>query len=448
MHTQAKPLTTTTLKKHQVFSPPKQVTISRGWWTRFHDPQLNQLVETALHDSPDMETAKARISKAKYLADATESTLWPSIEFSGYEQRQRFSQYGLVPPPFNGETLNIAQLGFNLNYDFDVWGKNRQLLAARVNEWCASQADYAEARLILSAAVASAYFQLLNNIEQVSIAKQHWQTTKEVSSIVVVRAKKGIESDIPVQTAIKNTQASKLIYEQWQQSEMLSRNELAALLGQNPLATQIRTHRFVYHQFAVNVPNNLTANVLAYRPDIYAAKTRVEASTHHINAAKARFFPNISLNAFFTYESIIFGKLFNSGSQNNAISGAIDLPIFDGGLRRANLGERDADYDAAVANYNRTLLTALRETADGLTKLNSINSQLKTEQMALTAVKQQYKLGYSRYNHGVIDYVQVLETKQSLLNRQAQEVNLKAHRLLAMVELFKALGGSDYSQQG
>jgi NodT family efflux transporter outer membrane factor (OMF) lipoprotein len=442
IHSKAKSLSVFDLHTQHVYSAPTKQ-ISTNWWARLGDAQLDQLIAIALADSPDMQIAAARTRRAQSLTKSAVASLWPSLDFSGYVQRQRFSEFGLVPPPFNGHTFNIGELGLNFNYDFDFWGQNRQILASKVSEQCAAQADLAESRLIISAAVANTYFQLLNSIAQAKIAKDNLRVSQKISDIVGYRASHGIESDVPVKTALANAQSARLSVEQFKQAEMLSRNQLAILLGKNPFTTDIITRHFVYHRQDVRLPASLTANLLAQRPDIYAAKLRVEAAAHQVNAAKAKFFPNINLTALFSYQSVGLGHLFDVVDQNNAMTGAVDLPIFDAGARRAGLGMKYAEYDLAVNSYNQTILTALREVADQLAILKSVNVQLDAQNAALQATMRNYQLYHSRYHHGIVDYVQVLEMKELLLQYQAIQLNLQTRHLQAVVAILKALGGNE-----
>jgi len=447
IHGHSKPLSVSDLTKKHVYktTAPTQHANERR---RFNDPELRELIAIALKDSPDMEIAKARVRRADALVSGATSQLFPSIDFSGYVQRQKFAEFGLVPPPFNGRTFNIGELGFNFNYDFDFWGKHRQILAARLGEKCAALADLAHARLIISAAVANTYFHLLNEIAQKKIASENVSLVRQISTIVDYRASHGIESDIPVKTALANAESARLSVEKIKQAEMLYRNRLAILLGKNPFNTEIITHHFVYRPPQVSLPVPLTANLLAHRPDIQATKQRMQAAAHQINAAKARFFPDINLMGLFSYQSVGLGHLFDVGSQNNAITGAVDLPIFDAGARRANLSEKYAEYDLAVNHYNQTILKALHEVADQLTIIKSVSSQQRVQHLALKATAHHYKLIHSRYNHGIIDYVEVLESKQLLLKQQALSLNLETEHLQAVVGLLKALGENEMSQQG
>jgi len=443
IHDHSKPLNPASLTAPHVYPIPEKKVEEKGcWWNKFKDPQLNQLIEIALADSPTMQIAAARMRESRYVVDAMTASLWPSIEMNGYIQKQKFSATGLAPPPFNGKTFNIADLALNFNYEFDFWGKNRESVRAAVSEAFAAEADLQEARLVLAAAVANTYFQLLGIHEQWKILKDNLQQTTELSDIVTDRAKNGVESDIPVKTALANIQNAKLQVLQYAEAEKVTRHQLAALLGKNPFQTDIKIV-FSYHKNNVKLPPCLMANILAERPDIDAAKARVVARAHRINVAKARFFPNINLIGLFSYQSVQLNHLFNSDNQNNAITGAIDLPIFDAGLRRANLKEDYAKYDVAVNEYNNTILTALREVADQNTILRSLEKQLAAQTAAVNATRHNYQLFNARYRHGIVDYVQVLEIKELLLEEEAQLVSLETQHLQATVTLLKALGGPE-----
>ena len=446
IHGNSQPFNAASLSIRHVYKkPPVSIHISHNhhWWEKFKDPELNQLIDAALSDSPNMHVAYARVRQAQHLAAEASSSLWPSVDFSGYAQRQRFSATGLVPPPFNGEIFNIGTAGLNFNYEFDFWGKNRQTLIAKVSEECAARADLAQAQLIISAAVANTYFQLLNNIKQAKIAEINAQISTRISLITLERASHGINSAIPVKRKETDAQADKLIVEQYRQAELLSRHQLAVLLGKNPFTTKIETQQFAFHPYHISLPSSLPAHLLAERPDIYAAKSRALAAASRIKVAKAYFFPDINLAALFSYQSINLNQLFTHQNQNNAVTGAIDLPIFDAGARRANLGEKYAEYDLAVNEYNQTILTALREVADQLSLLKTINSQLQAENIALNATRHNYKLFSSRYNHGIADTLEVLQSKQALMQRQAVQTDLQTRHLLAVVAMLKALGGND-----
>ena len=295
----------------------------------------------------------------------------------------------------------------------------------------------------MSAAVTNTYFQLRRLNADIRLAQQHWALNNRILNIIKKRAQHGIYSDIPVQTVEANLQNAKLTLEQYRQAEAITRHQLAVLLGKNAITTQIKTKRFAFHHYHVNIPSNLPASLLANRPDIAAAKARTMAEASLIQVAKARFFPNINLSALFSYQSVGFNHLFDVQSQNNAITGAIDLPIFDAGRRRAALGLRYAQYDLAVTHYNQTILVALQEVADQLTQVNSLKREIDAQEIAVHATERHYQLITLRYHHGIIDYAKVLDSKRLLLQRQAEQLALETRHLRAIVGLIKALGGDD-----
>jgi len=437
------PLNFQTLSTHHQYTiPPNQHTSGNAWWLKFHDAQLNQLICVALHASPTMQSAGSRLQKAIYLTKETASSEWPYLDISGYRQRQRFSQYGLVPPPFNGETFNITDLGLNFNYEFDFWGKNYHMVAASVNEQFAANADAAEANLVISSTVASLYFQLQNVTAQLNIANQIRDQQNEILKIMQQKNQRGILSDINLTTAISNkeTAISNVIKIRETRKRLL--NQLAVLMGKNPANTDITINTL--HYLPIELPQFIPANLLGQRPDIRASCLRVKAAANQIRSAKARFYPNINLNAFFSYQSIIFGKFFNPASQNNAISAAFDLPIFDAGARRANLGIRYAEYDLAVSSYNQAILVALREVTDQLAILKSLQSQLVSHNIALHATQRKYKLTQLNYKNGIVDYTELLKVKNNYLNDQSKHIELQTQHLQAMVAMMKALGGHDH----
>lgn len=442
IHSKTKLLTESDLSGKRAYH---KVTTKQAWWQRFKNPQLNQLIEAALSNSPNMQTAAARILKAEKMAEAANTTRWPTLDFSGYMQRQRFSERGLIPPPFNGNTYNIMAAGLNFNYEFDFWGKNQQIFKASLSEYQASKAELAEAELILSAAVANTYFQLIGLKVQAQLANINVKISKQQLSIATNRSHQGIASAIPIKTLENNLQSATQIQTEIQKETQLAEHQLAVLMGNNPFTSELLMKNTASLDYRLPLKSHLPANLLANRPDIQAAKWRVQAAAHRVNVAKARFFPDINLNALFSYQGVGtgFGHLFDPGNQTNGVAAAIDLPIFDAGLRRANLGARYADYDLAISLYNQTLLTALQQVADQLTTVHTVSKQLNDENLAVEAIKQRYKLIQSRYNHGIDDYSIVIESKQVLLQRLAARQTLQTRRLQAIVNLIRALGGSD-----
>lgn len=336
---------------------------------------------------------------------------------------------------------SIANIGLKFNYELDFWGKNRENLASKVSEAFAAQMDLAQTRLILSTAVATAYFDVQNNRVQQGFARENARVLKQLADIVVDREHQGIESNIPVNTALANAQAAILAVEDYRRAEMQSRHQLAVLMGKNPLNTQIDVAAFAYHKKELLLPEVIHADVLAQRPDVASARALAEAAAHQVNVAKTAFFPNINLKGLLSLQSLYFSKAFNIWLQNDNAAAAFELPIFDAGARRANLGVNYAQYELSVNQYNQTILNSLQQIGDQLSALKALEAQISAQNKALNNTEYNYRLFRARYNQGIIDYTQILEIKQLLIQQKAILYHLQTQQKQAFVALVAALGG-------
>lgn len=427
--------------KHTYKVPAKK---SKNHLSRFNDAQLQQLVAVALTDSPNMQSAAARIVRARHIAKGAYAVLWPSADLRGSYSQQHFSFQGTVPPPINElvfSKLGFGNLGINFNYEFDFWGKNRQIFASRLNETFAAEMDMRQTQLILSASVASAYFELQNSLIQLRLAKDNVRLLKELEDIVLDRAKQGIQSDIPLKSAISNTQTARLSIDEYKRAALQARHQLAVLLGKNPFNTHIETTQFSYNKKQLTLPKVISINVLAQRPDIASARALMEAQAHQINVARAAFLPNINLSGILSLQSLYFSKLFNVRIQTESVRPAIELPLFDAGARRANLGVRHAEFELSVNRYNQSILNALKEVSDYMTAVQTLNRQVDNQTLAVNTINSNYTLFKARYKQGIIDYVQLIEIQQTLLQQKAMLYNLQARQKQAFVALLAALGG-------
>lgn len=439
--------TAATLAQHHEYTVPrKALTRAQGnWWEKFKDPQLNRLIEVALADAPNFQIAQSRLLRSQRIAEGAISPLLPSADLSGVVSREHYTANWIIPPPFGGITASYGNLALNFQYELDFWGKNRQALAARISEVRAAEADVAASRLIISTAVASAYFQLQTSMVLLQIDKDILKQRTELQKITSTRLAHNIISSIPHNQANVDTQSAELAVARAKQAVQTSRHQLAVLMGKNPFNTKIDLPKYAYHENSLRLPPIIPANLLGRRPDIAASRWRVEAAAHQVNVAKARCFPNINLSGFLSYQALGLGRLFSPSSKDLNIQGAFDLPIFDAGLRRANVDTRYAEYDSAVNQYNQTILTALREVADQLSIIAAIKSQQTAQARVLRNTLQNYKLTASRFHHGITDYSQVLQLKGILLNQQQIEIQLQAQRILTVVAMIKALGGDYYT---
>jgi NodT family efflux transporter outer membrane factor (OMF) lipoprotein len=410
---------------------------------KWDDPQLHQLVSLALTDNPDIRIALGRIAVANQMVNKAYSVFFPSVDLKSSIAQDHFSFQGKVPAPFNELLFNkatISDVELQFNYELDLWGKNRAIFASKLNESFAAKMDLEETRLILTALIASSYFQLQNNLAQQRLAKENVSISKELEAIVLDRAKQGVESDIPVKTAISNTQAAILALENYKLAERQALHQLAALIGKSPLNTKIEVMPFNYSFKRRLIPKIIPANILGQRPDIVATRARAQSAAHQIKIAKTAFLPNINLSGILSFQSFYFSKLFHIAFETEGVKAALELPIFDAGARRANLGARYAEFDIAVAQYNKTIINALKEVADQISTLTILRKQIYSQAKSLSATEGNYRIFQQRYKEGVIDYVQLLEIKKELLERKGVLIQLQTQSKQAVIALLAALG--------
>jgi NodT family efflux transporter outer membrane factor (OMF) lipoprotein len=446
IHSHSVPYTSENLltKHGYPLPPPNSMAKSGQWWDMFQDPQLNILIAAALSCSPNIQIAENRLARAYHLAEAAGASLLPTIDFSGYIRREHFTKNGLIPPPFADNTRNSGKLSANLNYEVDFWGKNRETIAAKVSETMAAQADLAQARLVLSTAVAASYFQLQYDLALEELVKKIVQQRQQLLAIIQLRAKHSLTSVIPVSSAQLQVDYWQLLLEQIQQYILIQRNQLAVLMGESPFTTEIAVNYFQYNPQLLAMPSIIPANFLDRRPDIAASRWRVEAAAHFVNVEKALFFPDVNLLAFFSFQSIGLTNLFKISSRDYAGQAAFTLPIFDAGYLRASLKAKYDEYDAAVGKYNQTIITALQQVADQLSALQTVTLQIKTQKEAVTIAKNNYYRNDLLYQHGVSDYTEVLTAQASLLYQQLFLLIFENMHIQSTISLINALGGDYY----
>ncbi len=216
---------------------------------------------------------------------------------------------------------------------------------------------------------------------------------------------------------------------------------LAVLLGKGPDRGNEIARPKVLQASAVAVPSVLPAELLGRRPDLVAARWRVEAASKDIDSAKTRFYPNLNLTASAGAESLLGDAMFGSASRFFSIAPTISVPIFDGGRLRANLDARDADYDLAVAQYNKSLVKALGDVSDTINQLRDIGRQIGAQQHATEIAQDSYNTVVQRYGSGIGNYLDVLSIEQQLLQAQRQLANLNAEQIDLSIQLMQALGG-------
>jgi NodT family efflux transporter outer membrane factor (OMF) lipoprotein len=414
------------------------------WWKAIGDPQLDALVAEALAASPGIRLARARVNRAVALAEAAGAARLPQVNFAFDSTRQRLTENGIYPPQLGGHWINQNLVQLNFSYEFDFWGRNSAALDAALGQARAADADAHGAALVLSSAIALAYVQLARTHDQLDLARDLLAQRERQLSLVRERLAAGLDSQIDVKQSEVAPHESRQRIAQLEESAALTRNQIAALLGQGPdrgQAIERPQPNIVAGAAPLALPSVLPADLLGRRPDIVASRWRVEAASRDADAARADFYPNINLILFAGFQAITWTHFLDYGSRALGIGPAVRLPIFDGGRLRGNLGAKYADYDAAAEQYNQALADALREVADQLAAFRSIERQDAEVGPALAAAQAAYDLSLARYRAGLTNYLTVLGAESQLNAQRMLAADLRARRLEAAIGLARALGG-------
>jgi len=411
------------------------------WWRSFNDSQLDQLMDEALAGSPTLKIAAARSRKALAFADTARSSLVPRVDADLEITRERFSEKGEVPPPFAGSWSTLHQLQATLNWELDFWGKNRAAYESALGQARATAVDAYAARLALSTNVAQAYVQLQRAYLQLDVAEATLHEREQIYALTRDRNAAGIDSRLELKQAESALPATREQIAQLQETIQLTRNQLAALLGQGPDRGLAINRPAATALAPVALPSALPAELLGRRPDLIAQRARVEAAQKDIASAKAEFYPNVNLIAFVGLQSLGGGGFLSAANRMMGFGPAVSLPIFDAGRLRANLAGRNADYDIAVEQYNQTLADAIRDVVDQLASHQSVDEQRRHQAQAQATAQEAYDLALLRYREGIGNYLQVLSAETPLLAQQSLDADLRSRELALEIDLVRALGG-------
>lgn len=411
------------------------------WWRQYNDPQLDSLIALAMKDSPDIEQARSRVASAQQSIRAATAQAGLNVNGSAQVERQRLSENGLIPPKFLGFTwYNQGDIGVQAQYDFDWWGKKRATIESAVDQAHAAEAQHSAAALAIQSTVADTYFGWLADEARIDIAQQGVQTQEQLLRMAELRVRQGVDRPDTVQSAKAQLAATRQMLVALQSSAKIRQAALASLVGVAPSQLPpLQPHALP--DVTGGLPDNVGVDLMARRADIAASRWQVEAALRQTDVARAEFYPDISISAMAGLSSIDLDKMFNAGNRVFALTPALHLPIFTGGLLEANYGVNKAQLDAAVAQYNSTVLGAARDVATQSLTAQQIEGRRKEQASEIAANQSLLANAQSRVRRGVSDQRETLAAKGQLLQQQDDELSLHAQALSTDISLIKALGG-------
>lgn len=410
----------------------------QDWWNALGDPQLDALIREALAGTPSLAAADARVRLAiaqAGLADATRKpTLGGTAQYAGLLLPKNLGDIG-------GDYQGFTLVGINFKWSLDLWGGHAAQWRAALDQARAAEIDAQAARLMLASNIARAYIAFAQADDAAKAAQADATRATRLADLSRQRVQAGLDNQLQLRTAESTIASARQLAQAAEQQSSLARNALAALLGKGPDRGLAITAPAVLRAPAPAVPDLLPSELLGHRPDVVAARWRVEAAGERIHSAKTDFYPSVNLTALVGVASGHLSDLFSSDALLASGGPALSLPIFDGGRLRSQLAKTDAEYDLAVADYDQALVGAVHEVADAVQNAHALDAQIASTTQARDAAQQAYDIATSRYEAGLGTQLDVLSVQRPLLLFDQQLVTLRAQRLGAMVDLQRALGG-------
>lgn len=420
--------------------PSAQSPALLGWQQVFTDPTLQKLIRTALAQNQNLAVAADRIQQARAALHLTHAQLYPQLQGQVSFVEQRLSQQGLPADKVNGTPEGSATTGsFNMGWEIDFWGRYRRASEAARANLLATVAAQQAVRVTLVSEVASAYYQLRAYDDELDTARQSLALREQSLTLTQAREKGGVSSMLDVR------QAQTLVNETQQAIANLQRlipqteNDLRVLLGEYP--GPIPRGVALAQNNIASIPTGLPSQLLERRPDIREAEETLHAANARIGVVRADYFPNLGLTTAAGTESSAFHNLLVGGASAWLIEPTINLPIFTAGRIHSREQQAIAAQGAALHSYRAVVQQAFREVSDALIARQSAHELLVEQQHQVKITEDAAELSRARYQGGVANYIEVLETERTSLGAKLNLAQAEYEELDASVRLYRALGG-------
>ncbi|MDD5319096.1 MAG: efflux transporter outer membrane subunit [Methylococcales bacterium] len=411
------------------------------WWEQLGDPVLNQLVGQAVQGNLDLKIAIANVEQFMGQYGSTRANLFPQIFGTGnYAHDQPSSGGGdVLNSGANNDEVDFARLGVTMNWELDVWGQLRRANEAARADLLRQEAIKRAVILTLVSQVAQTYITLRELDKNLKITKNIVKSLEEEMRIAKIRFDGGYSSKLELQQVNSEYQRRRAFIPLYEQQIAQTENALSVLLGRNP-GTIPRGLSFDELRLPA-VPAGLPSDLLAQRPDIQQAEQELIAANARIGVARAQYFPKISLTGDVGQISTQVATLFVPGANFWSVGSALLTPIFTAGKIAGQVQSAEAVQKAAVANYQRSILSGFREFENALVSSNKTKVQKERQSERVAAVQSYFNLSRIRYDGGYTDYLTVLDSIRQLFDAQIDLIQAQSANLTAMIGLYRAIGG-------
>jgi multidrug efflux system outer membrane protein len=435
----------------QTFRAPEPLPVPQAasfadlkWWEVFKDPNLQQLIKTALQQNYDLRDAVARVEEARANLGITRSDQFPQVSASGNVQFTRLSRNGQFPLPASlvpSQNRNWGEASLNLlSFEVDLWGRLRRATeAARANLLSADENRKAVITTLVSD-VATQYFTLRELDYELEISARTLATRRESLQLTQVRQGGGVATRLDLRQAEQLVDTAAETIPTLQQQIEQTENQVSLLLGKNP-GEVIREGKFNEELFPPEVPAGLPSALLERRPEIREAEQNLIAQNANIGVAKAAYFPQLSLSGFLGGQSTQLSSLFSGAHSAWTFVPQVSQPIFTAGRLRSNVRLAQAQRDSALIQYEKTIQTAFTEVSNALIAHQRVRESRVQQEALVAALQDRKQLAYARYVGGVDTQLNALDADRDLLTAELDLRQIRLNELLSVVQLYRALGG-------
>jgi outer membrane protein, multidrug efflux system len=416
-----------------------------GWRDFFADARLQRLIDIALKNNRDLRVAVLNVQAAQAQYRIARSELFPTVSAAGAQSKQRTPKNLSL---FDQTISNTYNVGLNGAWEIDLFGRVQSLKNRALAQYFATAYARKAAELSLVSQVATQYLQVLEADDLLKVTVQTLKTAQDSYRLIKLQADNGVASELDLaqsQTVVESATAN---LQSQQRARAQAVNALVLLLGE-PMPDDLPDGAPLNGQdLLTDIPAGLPSDLMTRRPDIMEAEQNLLAANANIGAARAAFFPSISLTGSFGTLSPSLGGLFKAGSAAWSFAPTITLPIFEGGQNMANLDLANIQKNIQIAQYEKAVQLAFREVADGLAARGTYDQQIQALERDVGAQQRRLELSMLRYRNGVDSYLGVLEAQQDFYAAQQTLITARTQRWANLVALYQALGGGWIERNG
>jgi multidrug efflux system outer membrane protein len=414
--------------------------VNTAWWQQFNDPVLSELIGGALQDNKDLLIASARVEEFQGRYRAARAPLFPHLGAAASAERTRSTELGQVPLPATAANpVDLYQGSFSASWELDFWGKYRRAAESARANLLGTEEGRRVVILSLVTSVAGAYVSLRDLDQRLEIARRTAGSREESFQIFQLRLQAGLISELELSQVKSEYEQALATIPTIEKAIAQQENALSLLLGRNP--GPIPRGRAIADLTLPAVPAGLPSNLLESRPDIRQAEQDLISANAQIGVARAQYFPSISLTGLFGWESTRLSGLFSGPAAAWSWAVPVTQPIFTGGAIKGQVETAEAFRKEALLQYQKAIQNAFRDVEDALIDQKRTREQLEAQARQLEALRVYARTARLRYDNGYTSYIEVLDAEQSLFNAELGYVQTQGGLFLALINLYKAMGG-------